>query len=349
MNSEQHTNQQWTRATLAEFLGGVLHGSDEAVLSLKEPREASYNDICCILRDKYLEAALTSEAGVLVVSNDVTVPETRAFIRVADIENAWVLLLQAFSPKLEYPVGIHVSAVVHPTAQLATGVSIGANVVIAKDARVGANTVIGAGSYLGERSSLGVNCLLHPKVTILHDVEIGNRALLHPGCVIGSDGFGFRRTEDHKHIRQEQIGGVLIEDDVEVGVNSVIDRGTLKTIRIGARTKIGPACVIAHNSVVGQDTLLIGAVQLAGSVTVEDRVVLWGQVGVIGHITVGHDSMVTAQSGVSKDIPPNGTYRGAPAIPIREHMRFEANQREIPSIKEKIKELEAKIAQLEAQ
>jgi UDP-3-O-[3-hydroxymyristoyl] glucosamine N-acyltransferase len=276
------------------------------------------------------------------------VPEDRTVIRVIDIESAWVLLLRAFSPKLDHHPGVHVTAVVHPSARLEPGISIGAHVVIARDAKIGANTVIGAGSYIGERSSLGADGFLHPNVTVLHDVQIGNRVLLQPGAVIGSDGFGFQRTSDHQHIRQEQIGGVILEDDVEVGVHSVIDRGTLKTIRIGARTKIGPACVIAHNSTVGEDSLLIGAVQLAGSVTVEDRVVLWGQVGVIGHITIGHDSMVTAQSGVSKDIPPNGTFRGAPAIPIREHMRFEANQREIPSIKDKIKELESKIAQLES-
>jgi UDP-3-O-[3-hydroxymyristoyl] glucosamine N-acyltransferase len=339
----------WTRATLANLLGSVLEGHDAPVLALREPKDASSHDLTCVLRENFLTAALESEAGVLVVGQDAKIPIARAVIRVADIETAWVLLLRAFAPNLERDPGIHPSAVVHETAQIEVGVSIGANVVIARDAKIGAGSIIGAGSYVGERSVLGKDCLIHPNATILHDVQMGARVLVQPGAVVGSDGFGFHRTEDKHHIRQEQIGGVFIEDDVEIGVNSVIDRGTLKTISIGARTKIGPACVIAHNSTVGSDTLLIGAVQLAGSVTVGDRVVLWGQVGSVGHITIGSDTMVTAQSGISKDIPAGGgVYRGAPAIPIREHMRFEANQREIGNLKEKLKALESKITELES-
>lgn len=339
----------WTRATLAKLLGGVLEGTDANVTALKEPKDATQHDLTCVLRENFLAAALESHAGVLVVTPDIKIPDSRAVIRVADIETAWVLLLRAFAPSLERDPGIHASAVVHETAQIEADVSIAANAVIARDAKIGAGSVIGAGSYIGERSILGADCLIQPNATILHDVQMGARVLVQTGAVIGSDGFGFWRTQDKHHIRQEQIGGVLIEDDVEIGVNSVIDRGTITAIRIGARTKIGPACVIAHNSSVGCDSLLIGAVQLAGSVTVGDRVVLWGQVGSVGHITIGSDTMVTAQSGVSKDIPAGGgVYRGAPAIPIREHLRFEANQRDIGNLKEKIQALAAKISELES-
>jgi UDP-3-O-[3-hydroxymyristoyl] glucosamine N-acyltransferase len=338
----------WTRATLATLLGGVLEGADASVQAIKEPKDATPHDLTCVLREQYLPIALESDAGVLVVSQDVKIADARAVIRVADIETAWVLLLKAFAPSLERNPGIHPSAVVHEMAQLEAGVSVGANVVIARDARIGAGSVIGAGSYIGERSTLGADCLIHPNVTILHDVQMGARVLVQSGAIIGSDGFGFQRTTDKRHIRQEQIGGVLIEDDVEVGVQTVIDRGTITTIRIGARTKIGPACIIAHNSSVGSDSLLIGAVQLAGSVTIEDRVVLWGQVGSVGHITVGSDSMVTAQSGISKDLPAGGTYRGSPAQPIRDQLRLEANMREIGSLKEKLQALAAKISELES-
>ena len=338
----------WTRATLAELLGSVLEGADGNVLALKEPVDASQNDLTCVLREDYLSEALECDAGVLVVGKAVVVPQPRAVIRVADIESAWVLLLRAFAPNLERTSGVHPSAVIHPSARLGTGVCIDANVVIARDTWVGDGCVIGAGSYVGERSKLGANCLIHPNVTILHDVQIGARVLMQSGAVVGSDGFGFQRTQDHHHFRQEQIGAVIIEDDVEIGVHSMVDRGTIKTIRIGARTKIGPACIIAHNSSIGCDSLLIGAVQLAGSVTIGDRVVLWGQVGSAGHIRVGNDSMVTAQSGISKDVPANVTYRGSPAQPIRDQLRLEANQREIGNLKEKLRELEAKITRLES-
>ncbi len=338
----------WTRATLATLLGGVLEGNDANVIAIKEPKNATPNDLTCVLREQYLPAALGSAAGVLVVSKDVKIPTARAVIRVTDIESAWVLLLRAFTPNFDRNPGIHPSAVVHETAQIESGVCVGANAVVARDVKIGAGSVIGAGSYIGERSSLGANCLIHPNVTILHDVQMGARVLVQSGAVIGSDGFGFQRTDDKRHIRQEQIGGVLIEDDVEIGVQTVIDRGTINTIRIGARTKIGPACIIAHNSSVGSDSLLIGAVQLAGSVTIEDRVVMWGQVGSVGHITVGSDSMVTAQSGISKDLPAGGTYRGSPAQPIRDQLRLEANMREIGSLKEKLQLLAAKISELES-
>jgi UDP-3-O-[3-hydroxymyristoyl] glucosamine N-acyltransferase len=338
----------WTRATLAALLGGVLEGSDANVNAIKEPKDATPHDLTCVLREQYLPAALESNAGVLVIAQEIKIPTARAVIRVENIETAWVSLLKAFAPNLERDPGIHPSAVVHETAQLESGVCVGANVVIARDAKIGSGTVIGAGSYIGERSTLGADCLIHPNVTILHDVQMGARVLVQSGAVIGSDGFGFQRTSDKRHIRQEQIGGVLIEDDVEIGVLSVIDRGTITTIRIGARTKIGPACIVAHNSSVGSDSLLIGAVQLAGSVTIEDRVVLWGQVGSVGHITVGSDSMVTAQSGISKDLPAGGTYRGSPAQPIRDQLRLEANQREIGTLKEKLQALASKITELES-
>ncbi len=338
----------WTRATLAKLLGGVLEGENASVEAIKEPKDATEHDLTCVLREQYLPAALDSEAGVLVVSTEVKIPGARAVIRVADIETAWVSLLRAFAPSLERNPGIHPSAVVHETARLGAGVCVGANAVIARDAFIGTGSVIGAGSYIGERSTLGADCLIHPNVTVLHDVQMGARVLVQSGAVIGSDGFGFQRTSEKRHIRQEQIGGVLIEDDVEIGVHTVIDRGTITTIRIGARTKIGPACIIAHNSSVGSDSLLIGAVQLAGSVTIEDRVVMWGQVGSVGHITVGSDSMVTAQSGISKDLAPGGTYRGSPAQPIRDQLRLEANQREIGGLKEKLQSLAAKITELES-
>lgn len=342
------TLNPWTRATLAKLLGGVFEGHDAIVIAIKEPKDATEHDLTCVLREQYLPAALESAAGVLVVTHDVKIPDARAVIRVSDIESAWVLLLRAFAPNFDRNPGIHPSAVVHETAQLEAGVCLGANAVVARDAKIGAGSVIGDGSYIGERSSLGADCLIHPHVTILHDVQMGARVLVQSGAVIGSDGFGFQRTTDKRHIRQEQIGGVLIEDDVEIGVHTIIDRGTINTIRIGARTKIGPACIIAHNSSVGSDSLLIGAVQLAGSVTIEDRVVMWGQVGSVGHVTVGSDSMVTAQSGISKDLPPGGTYRGSPAQPIRDQLRLEANMREIGSLKEKLQLLAAKISELES-
>ena len=343
----------WTRITLAEALGGRLEGPDGAVLALRDPLEAGSDDVVVVRQEKYLSVCLQSPAGLIVVGE--TAPDGaleaskhrsgRAFLRVPDTELAWERLLHQFAPHLEYPPGIHPGAQVHPSAMIGENVHIGPNVTIEQGAQVGAGSMIMSGSLIAQNARLGRGCLIYPNVSILHNVTLGDRVLVQSGAVVGSDGFGFRRTPEHHHIRLPQIGTVIIEEDVEIGANSVVDRGALGATRIGARTKIGPACIVAHNGQIGQDVLLIGAVQLAGSVTVGDRAVLWGQVGVIGHLRIGAGATVTAQSGVSKDLPPDQVYRGSPARPYREQMRLEARIHDLERMAERIKQLEDRLAQ----
>jgi UDP-3-O-[3-hydroxymyristoyl] glucosamine N-acyltransferase len=343
----------WTRTTLAEALGGRLEGPDGAVLAVRDPLEAGSDDAVVVRQEKYLSVCLQSPAGLVVigetVSDEALLTEKhrsgRAFLRVADTELAWERLLHHFAPHLEYPPSTHPSAQVHPSAVIGENVHIGPNVTIEQGAQVGADSLIMSGSLIGQDACLGRGCQIHPNVSILHGVILGDRVLVQSGAVVGSDGFGFRRTPEHHHIRLPQIGTVVIEDDVEIGANSVVDRGALGATRIGARTKIGPACIVAHNGQIGQDVLLIGAVQLAGSVAVGDRAVLWGQVGVIGHLTIGAGATVTAQSGVSKDLPPDQVYRGSPARPYREQMRLEARIHDLERMAQRIKQLEDRLAQ----
>lgn len=332
------------RSELAAKLGGTLYGEDGAVLGLREPSEATPDDASCALRDKYLEAALSSNAGVLIVSDGQ--PLERPHIRVADIELAWIALLELFAATLE-TTGIHPSAVIHPSATLGADVQIGANVSVAKGARIGRGSVIGAGSAIGENAVIGSDCQLYEHVTIRHHCTLGDRCLIQSGAVIGEDGYGFYRTSDAQHIRQAQIGTVIISDDVEIGSNSVIDRGTLTATTIGPRTKIGPACVIAHNSTIGADVLMIGAVQLAGSMTIHNRAVLWGQVGSIGHLTIGEGAVITAQSGISKNVPAGATWRGSPAQEIKTQLRLEARFMALEEMERRLKTLEQTILQRE--
>ena len=325
------------RSELAASLHGTLHGADGAVLGLREPNEATSADASCVLRDNYLEAALQSHAGVLIVAD--THQLERPHIRVPNIELAWIALLELFAATLE-ATGIHPSAVIHPDATLAPDVQIGANVSVAKGARIGRGSVIGAGSTIGENAVIGADCQLFENVTIRHHCTLGDRCLIQSGAVIGEDGYGFYRTPDAQHIRQAQIGTVIISDDVEIGSNTVIDRGTLSATTIGPRTKLGPACVIAHNSSVGADVLMIGAVQLAGSMTIHDKVVLWGQVGSIGHLTIGEGAVVTAQSGISKNVPAGATWRGSPAQEIKTQLRLEARFMALEEMERRLKALE---------
>jgi UDP-3-O-[3-hydroxymyristoyl] glucosamine N-acyltransferase len=339
----------WTRSALANFLGGTLEGADGPVTGIANPEEAQVNDVVAARHEKYLEPCLTSQAGLIMLAANTTVSPTSipvgrtapAFLRVPDPEAAWERLLSAFAPQLERPPTIDPSASIHPSAQIGTNVHIGPNVTVSKNAQIGAGTTIMAGSFIGEGSSLGSHCELHPNVNVLHHVRLGNRVLVQAGAIIGADGFGFRRTPEHQHIRLPHIGTVVIEDDVEIGANSVVDRGTIGETRIGARSKLGAACIVAHNSIVGQDVLLIGAVQMGGSTILEDRVTLWGQVGVAGHLRIGAGSVVTAQSGVSKSLPAAGTFRGSPARPVAEFARSEARVRDLERLRERVNELEA--------
>ncbi len=338
-----------TRVGLATLLEGALEGSDGSVNALRDPAEAGPDDVVVARHAKFLPSCLESSANLIVIHRNTVLDASsdprpgRSFLRVFDLEMAWERLLGAFFPVLDRDPGVHPSAQVHPRATLGRHVHIGPNAVISRNASIGDGSVILAGALIGEGSSLGQHCLVHPNVSVLHHVTLGDRVIVQSGAVIGSDGFGFRRTPDHQHIRLPHIGTVILGDDVEIGANSVVDRATVGETRVGARTKIGPACVVAHNTMIGEDVLLIGAVHLAGSITIHDRAVLWGQVGAAGHITIGADATVTGQSGVSKSLPAGGTYRGSPAQPINDQLRLEARTRDLERLTERIRLLEEQL------
>jgi UDP-3-O-[3-hydroxymyristoyl] glucosamine N-acyltransferase len=329
-----------TRAELARHLDGELVGADGIIAGLSDLISASPNDVVVVLREKFLEAAVQSPAGTLVVARGVEVQTDQALIWVADIELAWVEALRRFAPRPE-KAGVDPSARVDPTAVLEQGVHLGAFVVVGAGVRIGQDTVVGAHSVIGERVQIGANSLIHERVTIRHDCQLGARVLVQSGAVIGADGFGFHRTPSG-FVRQEQIGAVVIEDDVEIGANTVVDRGTLEPTRIGRGSKIGPSCVIAHNDQLGRNVILIGAVGLTGSVVIEDDAVLWGQTGTVGHVRIGKGAILTAQSGLSKDLPAGETWRGSPAQPIKQQLRLEARIRQLEAFEQRLARLESK-------
>jgi UDP-3-O-[3-hydroxymyristoyl] glucosamine N-acyltransferase len=342
---------RWTRSSLATFIGGTLEGEDGPVVRIADPEDAQSDDVVAARHQKYLEPCLQSRAGLIMLPANANLPDgvsPSAFLRVTDPEIAWERLLSAFAPQLERPPEIDPSASVHSSAVIGANVHIGPNVNISKDAQIGTGSIIMAGSFIGEGSSLGTDCLIHPNVTIQHHVTLGDRVFAQSGAVIGADGFGFRRTPEHQHVRLPHVGTVIIENDVEIGANSVIDRGTIGATRIGARAKIGPGCIVAHNSSLGQDALLIGAVQMGGSTSIGDRTTIWGQVGIAGHLEIGADATVTAQSGVSKDLPAGGVYGGSPARLMREFARDIARVGFIDGLRERVGKLEAKPTELEA-
>jgi UDP-3-O-[3-hydroxymyristoyl] glucosamine N-acyltransferase len=324
-------------------LNGSLHGADAPLEKLAAAENANPSDVVCLLRHKdkdIVAQTLESPAGVLVVG--VLLETNKAQIVVPDIELAWVECLRIYRQPL-VSEQIHSSASLHPSAQIGENVQIGAFAVIEKDVKIGSGSIVGAHSVIGERSSLGEGCLLHERVTVRHDCHLGNGVLVQSGAVVGADGYGFhRQTQNQLHYtRQEQIGAVYIGDHVEIGATTVIDRGTLEPTRIGAGTKIGPACVVAHNCQLGENVVLIGQVGLTGSIEVGDGAILWGQTGTIGHVRIGKGAVLTACSSLSKSIPDGEVWRGAPAQPIRDELRQEAQVRRLDEYEKRIKTLEA--------
>jgi UDP-3-O-[3-hydroxymyristoyl] glucosamine N-acyltransferase len=323
-------------------LNGSLHGADAPLGTLAAAETAHGADVVCLLRHKdkdIIAQTLGSMAGLLVVP--ALLETEKAQIVVPDIELAWVECLRIYRQPLS-AAQIHPSASLHPSAQIGESVQIGAFVVIEKDVKIGSGSIIGAHSMVGERSSLGKGCLLHERTTVRHDCHLGNGVLVQSGAVIGADGYGFHRQPQNQlhYTRQEQIGAVYIGDHAEIGATTVIDRGTLEPTQIGAGTKIGPACVVAHNCQLGENVVLIGQVGLTGSIEVGDGAILWGQTGTIGHVRIGKGAVLTACSSLSKNIPDGEVWRGKPAQPIRDELRQEAHVRRLDEYEKRIKALE---------
>ena len=252
-----------------------------------------------------------------------------------------------FAPRERPEAGIHPAACVAPGADVAPDASIGALVVVEAGARVGPRTVVHPNVTIGREAQLGEDCVVHSGVSIRERVRIGNRVVIQNGAVVGSDGYGFARRADGTHEKIPQVGDVIVEDDVEIGANSAIDRPAVGETRIGAGTKIDNLVQIAHGVAVGKRVLLAGQVGIAGSTTIEDDVTLAGQVGVAGHITIGKGVIATAQTGIPNSVEAGSFISGYPAIPNRDWLKASAIFRKLPELRKELAELQRRIARLE--
>jgi UDP-3-O-[3-hydroxymyristoyl] glucosamine N-acyltransferase len=219
---------------------------------------------------------------------------------------------------------------------------------VGEGATIGARTIIYPHVTIGEGARIGDDCVIHAQVSIRERVEIGNRVVLQDGVVVGSDGYGFARTPDGTHHKIPQVGGVVIEDDVEIGANSAVDRPAVGETRIGRGTKIDNLVQVAHGVTIGRNVLLAGQVGIAGSSTIEDDVTLAGQVGVSGHITVGKGTIATAQTGIPNSVEAGSFISGYPAIPNRDWLKASVIFRKLPEYRKTIADLERRLAELEA-
>ncbi len=319
-----------TVADVMSLTGARLHREGDAARSVsgvRPLREAGERDLAYMDNPRYLDELSATRAGIVLVSKRYAprAPSTAVVLECADPHRAYAQCLAAMVPEAVRPrpvcqgEGVNPASMVHPTARLEPGVTVEPGAVIGPRAEIGSGTVIGPQAVIGADVRIGRDCSIGPGVSVLHAL-VGNRVILHPGVRIGQDGFGFALGR-HSHQKVPQIGRVIIQDDVEIGANSTVDRGSLRDTVIGEGTKIDNLVQIAHNVHVGRLCVIVSQVGIAGSATLEDGVVLGGQVGVIGHVTIGAGAQIAATSNVAGDVPPGVKWGGSPAKPMREWFR----------------------------
>jgi UDP-3-O-[3-hydroxymyristoyl] glucosamine N-acyltransferase len=342
-----------TAREIAGLVNGNIAGNPDVIgTGFAGIKEARPGDITFIASPKYAAALKTTRASIVLLPRAMAaaaegLPATR--ILVEDPMRTFAALVQKMAPPpIRFAPGIHPTAVVDPTAQLGRDVSIQAHVVIEAQAHIGDRCVIGAGSYIGHGCRLGADCRLGPHVTLREYTILGERVLLHPGVVLGADGFGFEQVEG-VHQKIPQLGNVEIGDDVEIGANTTIDRARFGTTRVGRGTKIDNLVQIGHNCVIGEHCIICGLVGMAGSTILGNHVTIAGQAGLAGHLTVGDHSIIMAQAGVTKDVPPGSFLLGAPAVPHKEFKKTVAAMHRLPEWLTRLRELEQQLAALRAQ
>lgn len=286
-----------------------------------------------------LERASRSKAGCLLVPEGASLAG-KTTIAVAHPKLAFVRASEALRPAQPATPGIHPTAVVHPSARVAPDASVGPQAVIERKVVIGPGTRIGAGAFVGEGVEIGENCVLYPRVTIYPGARLGDRVVLHAGVVIGSDGFGYVFAEGRHH-KFPQIGRVEIENDVEIGSNTTVDRGSLGVTVIGEGTKIDNLVQIAHNVRIGRHTVIAAQTGISGSAEIGDYVVMAGQVGVGPRVRIGDQAVIAGQAGVldGKTVRKGSVLWGTPARPLAQFKKMYACLASLPSLAQSVKEL----------
>ena len=336
-----------TLEEIAARIGAVVEGNPRHRISgVADLEHAASSELSFFANTRYRQQMVESHAGAIVVSGCVDRPEGRNYLVHADPSLAFQSALKLFlptCPPLTGFTGVHPTAVIHPTASIGVGVFIGPYAVIDQDVSIGDRTVVGAHVFVGPTSRIGTDCTIHPNVTIREGSLLGNRVVIQPGAVIGSCGYGYLTGKDGRHAKLDQLGNVVIEDDVEIGANTTVDRARFQSTVIREGTKIDNQVQVAHNVEIGKHSLIVAQVGIAGSARLGNHVVLGGQSAVNGHISIGDGVRVAACSGVSKSLPPGGDYGGLPVQPLAEYNRNAVYLRRINDLYQRVQALEKTI------
>ncbi len=342
-----HIPSTLTAGTIASMVKGELIGDGNIEINgVASLSKAEKSHLSFLGNEKYRHAVPTSLSGIVLVPPDYSElpPANRAWIKCAAPSEAFALITAYFSPPERKPCGgIHATAVIADSAQIFASAHIGAYVIIGENTVIGENTIIEAGSYIGHDIRIGNNCRIHPRVTILDGSILGNHVIIHSGTIIGSDGFGFTMSaEGHKKI--PQTGIVQIDDNVEIGANVTIDRARFDRTWIKNGVHIDNLVQIAHNVVIGRNSVIVAQVGISGSTEVGDHVILAGQVGIAGHLTIGDHATIMGKSGIMNDVEAGATLLGIPAIPRRQFWKQNSYLQKLPEFSKQLKKIESDIA-----
>jgi UDP-3-O-[3-hydroxymyristoyl] glucosamine N-acyltransferase len=346
---------QFTARQISELLNGTIEGDENVqVGELSKIEDGKAGSLCFLSNPKYEAFIYGSEASVVIVKDDFipSEPVKCTLIKVKDPYSAFSVLLEKYQEamsQLNEQSGLEQPCFVHPSAKLGKNVFIAAFSYIAENVVIGDHTKIYTQVFVGADTTLGSNCVLHPGVKVYNRSVIGNQVVIHSNTVIGSDGFGFAPQADGSYSKIPQIGNVVIEDDVEIGSNTTIDRATMGSTFIRKGVKLDNLIQIAHNVEVGPNTVVAAQSGISGSTKLVGSSVIGGQVGIAGHLSLAKGTQVGAQAGINFSITEeNKQWHGSPAQPLRDWMRASVIFKQLPAVDKRISKLEAKIAELTA-
>lgn len=344
----QISEMQRTLKEIAEFIDGEVIGNESTVITgVSGIKEANAGDITFLANPKYFPLMDKTRASAVITSRDVQ-KTAKPIIRTDNPSLAFAKIISFIMPsEVTHPKGIHPAAILGKKVELGKNVAIGAYTVVEDNASIGENTVIYPGCFIGANTKIGSDTLIYANVSIRERITIGNRVIIHSGTVIGSDGFGFVMIKGMHH-KIPQIGTVQIDDDVEIGANVTIDRARFDKTVIGRGTKIDNLVQIAHNVIIGENSIIVAQAGISGSTLIGKNVTLAGQAGLVGHITVGDNAIVAAQAGVTKSVPADTLVSGYPARPHDKAKRVNACIQNLPKLYEAVSALKKKIAELES-
>lgn len=338
---------EFSMKELAKLLDGKLEGNPDIIVSKPSKIEEGGEGSISFLHNPRYESYLytTTASAVLVPENfEPRMSVKPTLLKVKNVYNAMALTLEKFSEPVLYPTGIADESVIHPSVVIGKKVSVGIYTVIEQNGFIGENTIIYPQVYIGKNVTIGKNCILFPGVRVLSDCEIGDYCILHPNVVIGSDGFGFVSDGGSLLRKIPQLGNVVLEDYVEIGANSTIDRATLGSTRIKKGVKIDNLVQIGHNVEIGEHSVIAAQTGVAGSTHIGSNCQIGGQVGFSGHLKVANGTKIQGQSGISDSIiKPGQSYMGSPALPYFAFLKSFSVFKQLPALLARLQKIEKKL------